>query len=269
MSHAGDERGVGAGEAVSRRGVLLGGLGLALAGCVSGDRSSNRWVSNGSGVVQEREGSFYIPSARRQTPASPEARAGWQPARLPTASPATASLPTRPGGPVGVVSRSVWTNEGPVAGRVSAMGGVRRITVHHEGWTPVYFDDASSVIDRLLQIRKVHVKDRGWGDIGYHYVVDRAGRVWEARPLIYQGAHAGPNGANRHNVGIMVLGNFDRQRPSDAQFGGLVTMLRWLCSQYRVPSREIYTHQELNPTACPGRVLQAQMVALRKHPELL
>ncbi|WP_428386750.1 peptidoglycan recognition protein family protein [Mucisphaera sp.] len=255
-------------RAVGRRGVLVGGVGLLLAGCVDAGRPKG-WASNGSGIVQSREGGYYMPRAAGDGEAVAAGQPDWQPAPVPGAARRVEALPRVASGVPGVVGRSSWTDSGPIQGRVRAMSGIRRVTVHHEGWTPVYFEDASSTRDRLQQILKVHVKDRGWGDIGYHFVVDRAGRVWEARPLVYQGAHAGPNGANEHNVGVLVLGNFDRQRPSDRQFAGLVQTLRWLGARYRVGVGGIYTHQELNPTACPGKVLQAQMDALRKHPGLL
>jgi N-acetyl-anhydromuramyl-L-alanine amidase AmpD len=141
------------------------------------------------------------------------------------------------------------------------MQGVQRITVHHEGWTPVYFTDKASTAKRLEQIRRSHV-ERGWADIGYHYVIDRAGRVWEGRNISYQGAHV--RDQNEHNLGIMVLGNFDLQRPSDAQLTALAQTLRTLTRYYNIPISRVYTHQELNSTTCPGRNLQPRMVAIRR-----
>lgn len=143
------------------------------------------------------------------------------------------------------------------------MGGINRITIHHEGWTPVWFSDQASTAARLEQIRNIHVRDRGWGDIGYHYVIDRAGRVWQGREIRYQGAHVSKN--NEHNVGIMCLGNFDKQRPSDAQMQSLINTLRSVQHTYKVPARRVYTHQELSPTACPGSHLQPRVVAIRSN----
>jgi N-acetyl-anhydromuramyl-L-alanine amidase AmpD len=101
------------------------------------------------------------------------------------------------------------------------------------------------------------------GDIGYHFIIDRAGRIWEGRPLIYQGAHV--KDENEHNLGIMTLGNFDRQSPTTAQLMTLQHMLAYLRHQYSVPVSKVYTHQELNPTACPGLHLQPRIVAMRKN----
>lgn len=145
--------------------------------------------------------------------------------------------------------------------RLNPMNGVNRITVHHEGWTQVWFTDKATTAKRLDQIRRNHV-DRGWGDIGYHYIVDRAGRVWEGRNLRYQGAHV--KDQNEHNIGILVLGNFNVQQPSEAQMKALVQTIRTLMRAYNVPASRVYTHQELNSSTCPGRNLQQRMISLRR-----
>jgi len=142
------------------------------------------------------------------------------------------------------------------------MGRISRLTIHHEGWTPVWFSDARQTGERIEQVRRIHVRDRGWGDIGYHYIIDRAGRVWQGRDPRFQGAHVG--GANEHNLGVMLLGNFDRQRPSDAQFDTMVRTVHALTRQYGIDARQVYTHQELRPTACPGKALQPRVDSVRQ-----
>ncbi len=143
------------------------------------------------------------------------------------------------------------------------MAGITRLTIHHEGFPePVLFHDYRTTAERLELIRRSH-RNRGWADIGYHFVVDRAGRVWEGRPLQYQGAHVSNNNSN--NLGIMVLGNFDRQTPSGAQLDALQIAVRSLRRQYRISTRHIYTHQEFNPTSCPGRELQPRVSSMRSN----
>jgi len=61
----------------------------------------------------------------------------------------------------------------------------------------------------------------------------------------------------------MCLGNFDNQRPSGAQVAALDRFVASQMRRYRVPINHVYTHQEINPTACPGRNLQSYMVATR------
>ncbi len=134
------------------------------------------------------------------------------------------------------------------------MNGIASITVHHEGWDRVFFTDRAQTARRLESIRSSHLKRLRAGDIGYHFIIDRAGRLWEGRDLRYQGAHV--KNHNPHNIGIMVLGNFDEQRPSQKQYDKLRVTVGGLMKLYRVAGRRVYTHQELMPTACPGTFLQ-------------
>ena len=165
------------------------------------------------------------------------------------------------------IPRSAWTRSGPLVSRVQPMNRIDRITIHHEGWTPVWFSDRRSTASRLEKIRRVHTKDRGWGDIGYHYVIDRGGLVWEGRNHRYQGAHV--RGYNQHNIGLMVLGNFDRQSPTRSQIQALTKTLRDLMHAHGVPISRVMTHRELNPTACPGRRLQSRVQVLRRSRHLI
>ena len=191
-----------------------------------------------------------------------------KPSRLGTATrTVTAPKPTTPRpvatttGPPGTLPRSWWTRSGPIRSKVNPMNGVNRITVHHEGHTPVWFTSAGATRTRMEQVRNIHTRDRRWGDIGYHYVIDRAGRVIEGRSIAYQGAHVSKQ--NEHNVGVMLLGNFEKQAPSQAQLRSLQTTLRYLMAKHRVQVGRVYTHRELGPTACPGRNLQPRVASLR------
>ena len=92
---------------------------------------------------------------------------------------------------------------------------------------------------------------------GYHYIVDPAGRVYEGRNIRYQGAHVQDN--NEHNLGIMVLGNFNRQRPTAASMGALEALIAMQMSRFRVRVSQVRTHREFARTECPGENLQAFM----------
>jgi hypothetical protein len=164
----------------------------------------------------------------------------------------------------GVRRRTLWTAHGPIASRVNPMNGIRRLTLHHEGSpdAPVLFTDVRSTAARLDSIPRFHL-GRGWGDIGYHYIIDRAGRVWEGRPLELQGAHVKDH--NEHNIGVMCLGNFNIQSPSNAQVESLARFTRALRRHHRVKVNAIRTHRELSVTSCPGDRLQPKINALRSN----
>ena len=169
--------------------------------------------------------------------------------------------PTYPSTPTGVIPRSAWAKGSPVPALMDTMLPVSRITVHHDGMDTFSSRGEGDAASRLEKIRQAH-RSKNWGDIGYHYLVDPAGRVWEGRPLAWQGAHVANQ--NPGNLGICVMGNYEDQYPTDLQ---LETVERFVASQmrqYRVPVGRVFTHQELAATACPGRNLQPQLVAIRR-----
>lgn len=166
-------------------------------------------------------------------------------------------------GPPGMVMRTSWTSAKPNYASMNAMLPVHSITVHHDGMRPFFDTSDGATRDRLEQIRRGHRNDRGWGDIGYHYAVDRTGRIWECRPITHQGAHVANH--NEGNIGVLALGNFDQQAPTSAQLEALNRQLSWLMREYRVPMARVRTHREWDgaKTACPGTALQAHMNRVR------
>jgi hypothetical protein len=164
------------------------------------------------------------------------------------------------GVPQGVTPRREWTTAGPIMSLINPMNGVNRITIHHSGVDSGFISGKPEAARMLNSIRKSHLQQQ-WADIGYHYIIDPTGRIWEGRPVQYQGAHVKMN--NEHNLGIMVMGNFDSERPSAAALSSLDRFVADRMRQYRVPMTRVYTHQEIMATACPGRNLQGYMMGTR------
>jgi hypothetical protein len=171
------------------------------------------------------------------------------------------SLPSR----ATVLARTKWAQGEPATSQMNRLSPVRYITVHHDGMDPFFDTDQRATAARIEAIRRAH-RRRGWGDIGYHYVVDRAGRVWEGRSLRYQGAHV--KNHNYANIGIVVLGNFDKQQPSQAQLASVRQLVGLLMDRYHVPASRVSTHQEWASTRCPGRNLQKFMNSTRQRGRL-
>lgn len=169
---------------------------------------------------------------------------------------------TRERDPDTVMPRGLWTRASLDASQANPMNGISYITVHHEGSpnarTLTGLDETA---DLLEKIRRFHVHGLGWADIGYHYVIDRAGRVWEGRPIDWQGAHVRHH--NEHNIGVMVLGNFEIQRPSDAQLERLPRFLSDLRRRHGIMAGDVRSHREWAATACPGRLLQPHFKTMR------
>ena len=246
---------------LARRGFLLAGLGF-LAACASPrkDTVASSGSSNGSSMPDGlwTSGEDLPPQrwARPTTPTRKPATVG------PESKPAPAKPVIVDGFSGEVIPRSRWSKRGPTLADMRPMLPVTAITVHHEGMEPFLATSSLDTIDRLNRVWNGH-DGRGFGDIGYHFVIDRAGRIWEARSLRYQGAHV--SARNEGNIGVMCLGNFDEQSMPALQRKALEHQLRVLAARYRVKSKSVLSHQEWKGarTACPGRNLQKSMNALR------
>ncbi len=164
-------------------------------------------------------------------------------------------------GAVEILARESWRARKPTA-PTGALDGADRITIHHFGDEPVETSDKNETAALLLSVQKNHQQMRKWVDIGYHYVVDRAGRIWEGREERSVGAHAG-SGANEHNLGVLVLGSFDRQKLTLAQANSLERLIDALREEHSISRARVFTHAEvrhehgLGATTCPGRRLAA------------
>ncbi len=106
-------------------------------------------------------------------------------------------------------------------------------------------------------------KTTHYGDIGYHFVIDPYGRLFEGRDLRYQGAHA--NGDNNvGNIGICLIGNFEKEKPTQAALDALEREIGALRQKYDIPRSRVYGHRELRATECPGDALMRWVERYRK-----
>jgi len=224
---------------LSRRSILHGGLLLGASAVLTGCQSARSAAGLPGPVWPDKE-----------RPPAP-------PARVPTA------VRKAPSGiPPGVISRSAWTDGQPRWNLSKPMNGVQRITVHHDAVNSQGLTAYAAVARRLSGIRQSHMaRGREWVDIGYHYIIDPTGRVWAGRPVSIEGAHVAAT--NPHNLGIMVMGNFDEHRPTTEALAALDSFVADQMRRHRLSVGRVYTHQELKPTACPGRNLQRYMLATR------
>lgn len=97
------------------------------------------------------------------------------------------------------------------------------------------------------EIREWHI-DRGWSDIGYHYVIRIDGTVEKGRDLDRPGAHA--KGHNIDSIGICWVG---RDKISNYAFASLTQLLLKLLDKHNLSCQNILGHYEINPKkTCPN-----------------
>jgi flagellar hook assembly protein FlgD len=156
--------------------------------------------------------------------------------------------------------------------------------VHHTAGANTYTRQESGAIVRAIQV--YHVRGNGWNDLGYNFLVDKYGQVFEGRygglERNVVGAHA--EGFNTGSVGVAVLGNYDAQAISPAAQAALARVLAWRMDvahldplqivsfisrgNPRFPAgvpvtlRAIVGHRDTGFTDCPGDRLYARLGAL-------
>jgi hypothetical protein len=164
--------------------------------------------------------------------------------------------------------RRLWARGEPDLTVLNPMLPVCAITVHHDGLDNLETGTSEREMMARIELYRVGHRAKGWGDIGYHLVVDRAGTVWQGRSIRWQGAHV--KNHNEGNIGVLVMGNFEVQRPTAAQMKTLEKTLADLMKTYKVRKNAVYTHREWPDaqTACPGKNLQPRVADLRRGTRL-
>ncbi len=151
-------------------------------------------------------------------------------------------------------------------------GGFVHHTVNANDYT------AAEVPGILRSIYAYHVKSRGWRDIGYNFLVDRFGRLWEGRyggvdrPVV--GAHT--ENYNDYGFGVSAIGNFETAKPTEAMIQAEGALFAWKLSLHGVSaaatnvkiganvfSSSIMGHRDTKATACPGKYLYARIPDIR------
>lgn len=163
--------------------------------------------------------------------------------------------------------RSAWAAEPIVKRLIDPMGGTpTRITVHHSN-SPIDNDpDAEEVLRKFDRnaIKGINQPEK-WACIGYHFIIARDGRVFEGRPIAYQGAHAGNPEVNRLNIGVCLIGDFEHHPVPKLQRDTLAAVLDQLRSDYGIPRQQVFGHKHFKPsTECPGRYLQRVVDSYRQ-----
>jgi N-acetylmuramoyl-L-alanine amidase len=117
------------------------------------------------------------------------------------------------------------------------MRQIRRIVVHHAA--------ADTDFERM---RRDHIDNRSWSDIGYHFVIEERGKVRLGRPVHRQGAHV--TGHNADSIGVCVA--VDARKPVRRRaMRALVRVVADLVRQYGLTVADVVGHGELAATLCP------------------
>jgi hypothetical protein len=159
--------------------------------------------------------------------------------------------------------------------------------VHHTAGTNSYTRSQSAAIVRAIQL--YHVRGNGWNDIGYNFLVDKYGQVFEGRfggaERNVIGAHA--EGFNAGSVGVALLGTYASLRPSAQALAAIANLLAWRLDVAHidprarlswisggnarfptgtpVPLATVAGHRDTGFTSCPGTALYRQLPTVARR----
>ena len=215
------------------------------------------------------------------------------PAAPPPATPTDPAAPTDPANPVPtdpaivpaatlsapkpeIFSRAQWGADERMRDKGSLRYG--KITagfVHHTVNANNY--SAEQVPAIIRGIYAYHTQSRGWSDIGYNFLVDRFGRIWEGRyggvdkPVV--GAHT--LNYNESSFAMSAIGNFETAQPASVMLDAYGRLFAWKLALHGVNAastkqvvngrtfQAINGHRDAGSTACPGKYLYAKLPQIR------
>ncbi|MGC4975982.1 N-acetylmuramoyl-L-alanine amidase [Streptomyces sp. DT199] len=198
----------------------------------------------------------------------------------PAAGPQAAERPA-------MISRSAWgADESLVKDPPTYTGDTKAMFVHHTAGTNDYTCSQSASIVRGVFL--YHVQSNGWNDIGYHFLVDKCGTVFEGRaggvdkPVL--GAHT--YGFNTATSSVSVLGDYSTAAANAAVRASVAKVAAWKLGLYgidptgttvltsgadngkyklgqKVTFHRISGHRDGYPTECPGQHLYDDLPEIR------
>ena len=240
----------------------------------------------------ENQGTQVDPAAMTlpASPASvtrPAAASVAAPAAVPVVAPAAT---TANGLPVAVTTRAEWGANASYMSWDPEYARAGHVVVHHTAGTNSYSAGQSASIVRGIYYYHAVVLD--WGDIGYNFLVDKFGTVFEGRSgsvaapagRMSIGAHA--RGVNTGTMGISMMGDYSTVSPSDAQLSSVGKMAGWFLKRagisdvtgwaglhvwtterYQAGSTismpRILGHRDVGYTTCPGNVGYSKLGTIR------
>lgn len=162
--------------------------------------------------------------------------------------------------PFKLIRRSEWKANPPTSQYIRHTP--KKITIHNTaGNYPLTYEDS---ITEIQVIQDYHQQARGWIDIGYHFLIDPLGNIFEARPFFAVGAHVANK--NTDNIGISVMGNYHppvNNVLTTETVKSIVTLAKYIKTKYSIPKTEFYAHRDLSATDCPGDVIYQRIPEIK------
>ena len=238
-----------------------------------------------------RASALSASSAPATAPATVSATVPATVSAAPVALPVAAPLSTTANGlPVPVTTRAEWGANASYMSWDPYYASAGHVVVHHTAGTNNYSSWQSASIVRGIYY--YHAVTLDWGDIGYNFLVDKYGTVFEGRSgsvaapagRMSVGAHA--RGVNTGTMGLSMMGDYSSISPSDVQLNAVGKMAGWFLNRagisdangwaglhvwtterYQAGSTismpRILGHRDVGYTSCPGNVGYSKLGTIR------
>ncbi|WP_444665061.1 cell wall-binding repeat-containing protein [Cellulomonas sp. CW35] len=189
-----------------------------------------------------------------------------------------------------IVTRAQWRANERLRKPIDWSSTIQAAVVHHTVNANDYTRAQAPALVR--GIYEYHIKGRGWSDVGYHFLVDRFGTVYEGRKgsldKVPLGVHSG--GFNTNTIGIAIIGEFTSKVPSTTVLRAVAQVASWKLASYgrdplgttvltarsgsTHPKRKpgwrgelpvIMGHRDVGSTACPGQMVYNRLSTIRSY----
>ncbi len=195
-------------------------------------------------------------------------------------------IETNYGGEYTITSTQRYNEQGQeLIWPIKTTGQIEKFAIHHTDSEirDINGDGMINQRDYAAMVRAIysyHTNTRGWGDIGYNYLIDPDGNIYEGRAGgdFSIGAHS--LCFNPESLGIAIIGNYQNEPISPEAFEALTNLIAEKGKQYGIdPSASsefrgkfldnVYGHRDVRSTSCPGDMLYAQLDEVRQTAALI
>lgn len=135
-------------------------------------------------------------------------------------------------------------------------------------WKFIVIHHTASDKGSLESIRTIHMRDRNWPDIAYHFIINNGthgtqmGQI-EASNLWFKGYGnfaTLDSDINEKSIAIALVGNFEKNKVKPRQWLALVNLVVRLTVEHQIPITHIKGHRQISSSVCPGKNLSIEQL---------
>lgn len=147
---------------------------------------------------------------------------------------------------VDIIPRRAWGALKPRSGRERHTP--KRLTLHHSATA---LTDPRTAVEHVRSYQRWHMIEKGHPDVDYHFIVDRAGNIYEGRSLRFRGDTQTEYDPTGHFL-VCADGDYEHQRPTRAQVAAIADLFAFAALKWGIRPRTLKGHRDYADTTCPG-----------------